>query len=206
MIDRLLLLTRLLLGTVCFLNGLNWFFKIITPYPSMSDFVTYLPPPDIVGALIENGILFHLAKAVELLAGIALLANRFVPLALVVAMSVTVPVFIVDVFKPEFRLRAFVMGSGTLAMNGTLLLAYFDHYRPMLAWQARTIADPSRGTTASGGKVADAAGSIAGLILAPLALLSVLIGMVQVGWLLVMIGQYIADPKALYEVHQLVPR
>ena len=91
---------RILLGLVCFANGFNWFFKIITPYPSMSDFVHFMPPPDIVGALIENGILFHLVKVVELVAGIALLTNRFVPLALVVSMSVTVIVFIVDVFRP----------------------------------------------------------------------------------------------------------
>lgn len=206
MTDRLLTLVRLLLGAVCFLNGLNWFWKIITPYPSMSDFVDFLPPPDIVGALIDNGILFHLAKAVEVVTGLALLFNRFVPLALVVGMSVTVTVFVVDVFKPEFRLRAFLMGTGTMAMSVTLLIAYLDHYRPMLAYKANPNSDPARPGPADGGAVAEVTGRIAKPLLVPLAVVSALVGLVQVGWLLVMVGQYAADPKAIHEVRQMVPR
>lgn len=206
MTDRLLTLVRLLLGTVCFLNGLNWFWKIITPYPSMSDFVDFLPPPDIVGALIDNGILFHLAKAVEVVTGLALLFNRFVPLALVVGMSVTVTVFVVDVFKPEFRLRAFLMGTGTMGMSVTLLIAYLDHYRPMLAYKASTNPDPAQPRPADGGPVAEATGRIAKPFLVPLAVVSAMVGLVQVGWLLVMVGQYAADPKAIHEVRPMVPR
>jgi hypothetical protein len=107
-------LVRILLGLVLLINGINWFFKIITPYPSISDFINFLPPKDIVGTMIEHGILFHLAKGLEVVAGIAFLANRMVSLALVVSMPVAVTVFVVDVFRPEFRLRAFLMGSGTL--------------------------------------------------------------------------------------------
>jgi hypothetical protein len=197
---------RLLLGTVCFVNGFNWFFKIITPYPSMSDFVHFMPPPDIVGALIENGILFHLVKAVELIAGIALLTNRFVPLGLVVSMSVTVIVFIVDVFKPEFRLRAFLMGSGTLAMTLVMLIAYLDHYRPMLALKAKPNPDPARALPADGGAFAAASGRLLKPLFMPFAVLSMLVGLVQVGWLAVMVVQYVADPKPISALHPLVPR
>jgi len=206
MIEKLITPIRLLLGMVYALNGLNWFFKIITPYPSMSDFVDYMPPPDIVGALIEHGILFHLAKGVELVGGIALLANRMVPLSLVVSMSVTVTVFIVDVFKPEFRLRAFLMGTGSFTMNIVLLIAYYHHYRPMMAWKAQPNMDPSVPAPAEGGAVADGVGVISRFFFAPLAVISALIGVVIVAWLLVMVGQYIADPKAIHEVREMVPR
>lgn len=206
MTEKLLTLLRLLLGTVCFLNGLNWFFKIITPYPSISDFVDYLPPPDIVGALIENGVLFHMVKAVEVITGLALLLNRWVPLALVVGLSVTVTAFVVDVFKPEFRLRAFLMGSGTFAMTVTLLIAYLDHYRPMLAWRARPNPDPASPAPADGGAVADTFGKLLKPLLVPLAVLSAAMGTVQVGWLLVMVAQHAADPKAIHEVRPMVPR
>lgn len=206
MIDKVLTAVRLLLGTVLFLNGLNWFFKIITPYPSMSDFVDYLPPPDIVGALIENGVLFHLAKAIEVVTGLALLSNRLVPLALVGGFSVTVTVFVVDVFKPEWRLRAFLMGSGTFAMTLTLLIAYFDHYRPMLAWRARANADPARPAPADGGAVAAVSGRLLKPLLGPLALLSAAVGTVQVGWLATMVVQHAIDPKAIHEVRPMTPR
>ncbi|MBO9604109.1 MAG: DoxX family membrane protein [Novosphingobium sp.] len=197
---------RIFLGLVCFVNGFNWFFKIITPYPSMSDFVHFMPPPDIVGALIENGILFHLVKLVELLAGIALLTNRLVPLGLVVSMSVTVIVFVVDVFRPEFRLRAFLMGSGTLAMTLVMLIAYYDHYRPMMAVKAAPNPDPAEPRPADGGAFAAAFGSVLKPLFLPFAVLSMLVGMVQVGWLGVMVGQYIADPKPIGALHPLQPR
>lgn len=206
MMSKVLLVVRLLLGTVCLLNGLNWFFKIITPYPSISDFVDYLPPDDIVGALIEHGVLFHIAKAVEVITGLALLTNRLVPLALVVGMSVTVTVFVVDVFKPEFRLRAFLMGTGTMAMSMTLLIAYFDHYRAMLAWKAVPNPDPSRPGGADSGAIAATLGRWLKPLFAPLAVLSLALGTVQVGWLLALVAQHAADPKAIHEVRPMVPR
>ncbi len=209
--EGLLTLTRLLLGAVYLINGINWFFKLITPYPSMSDFVDFMPPPDIVGAMVENGILFHMAKGVEVVTGLALLTNRMVPLALVVAMTVTVPVCIVDVFKPEFRLRSFLMGSGSLTMNTTLLLAYFQHYRPMMAWRGRLQADPSQCDRAvfrdaDRGGVAQAVAVIARPLMWPLACISTLYGMVLVAWLLVMVGQYAMDPQPLSALHDLASR
>lgn len=206
MYDKLLTYVRLLLGAVYFLNGFNWFFKIITPYPSISDFVDYLPPPDIVGALIENGILFHMAKGVEVLTGIMLLANRGVPLALVLAMTVTVPVFVIDVFKPEFRLRAFLMGTGSLTMNIALLVAYYHHYRPMLMWRAQASIRPAEQPGPKPDGLAQGAGMLGQLVLPVLLVPSVLIGTVIVGWLLVMVAQYAADPKAIHEVREMVPR
>lgn len=206
MFDKLLAYVRLLLGAVYFLNGLNWFFKIITPYPSMSDFVEFMPPPDIVGALIENGILFHMAKAVELATGIMLLANRGVPLALVLAMTVTVPVFVVDVFKPEFRLRAFLMGTGSLTMNTALLIAYYHHYRPLLNWRAQASTRPAEEPLPKPDGLAQGTGAVGQLLLPVLLVPSVMIGTVIVGWLLVMVAQYIAEPKAIHEVRDLVPR
>lgn len=206
MIERLIFLVRILLGVVYVINGTNWFFKIITPYPSISDFINYMPPTDIVGALIEQGVLFHLAKAIELITGIALLTNRFVPLSLIVAMTVTVPVFIVDVFKPAWKLRAFLMGSGALTMNVTLLIAYYHHYRPMMAWRANASDDPTRAPVPESDVAADVVGSIGRHALPVLVAISAVVGTVMVIWLLVMIGQYVADPKALYEIREMTPR
>lgn len=204
--QRLTALVRILLGLVYLINGTNWFFKIITPYPSISDFVDYMPPPDIVGAMIEHGILFHLAKGMEVVGGIMLLANRMVPLALVFSMPVTVTVFIVDVFKPEFRLRAFLMGTGSLTMNVALLLAYFAHFRPMLAWRAEPGIGQGAIEATATDPVAGAAERVARPLLPILLLASGVIGSIIVVWLLVMVGQYIADPKAIHEVREMVPR
>lgn len=205
-IERLTTYVRLLLGAAYLINGVNWFVKIITPYPSISDFVDYLPPPDIVGALIETGIMFHLAKAIEVAAGVSLLANRLVPLSLVVSMAVTVPVFITDVFKPEFRLRAFLMGSGSLLMNVTLLFAYYDHYRPMLAWKGSPTSDPATPRLVLSGAIGDALGTAGNRLLRLLVPLAALVGTVMVVWLATMIVQYAADPRAIHEVRPMTLR
>jgi hypothetical protein len=206
MIEKLTTYIRILLGLVYAINGFNWFFKIITPYPSMSDFVNFMPPPDIVGAMIDQGVMFHAAKAIELVTGIALLTNRFVPLSLVAAMAVTVPVFIVDVFKPELRLRSFLMGTGSLTINTTLLIAYYHHYRPMFNWKAAATTQPGAHPLEQGDSLADALGRLAQALQPVLTIVSALLGTVMVIWLLVMIGQYVADPKSISEVHELVPR
>jgi hypothetical protein len=67
---------------------------------------------------------------------IAMLANRYVPLALAVAFPVTVAAWGVDVGLLGHSLRAQVMGWAVLAMNVFLMLAYVELYRPMLARRA----------------------------------------------------------------------
>lgn len=129
--DRLVTFVRLLMGVDYTINGLNWWVKMIGPYPAISDFATKPPPPDFVGAMITSGILFHLVKATELAAGLMLLANRFVPLALVISMSITVNVFVVDVFMGT-KFRSYLMGTGAMFMNVFLLWAYLEHFRPLL--------------------------------------------------------------------------
>ena len=203
--DRLAHAVRLLLGACYLINGTNWFFKIITPYPSISDFIHYQPPPDIVGALINNGILFHLAKATELIAGVALLGNRFVPLMLVVAMTVTVPVFLVDDFTHP-HLRGVLMGTGSLVMNVFLLLAYFHHYRPMLAARAQPHLDPTQAPRPGEGATAAALAAVLRPVLPVLGVVAAALGCAMLAWLLVMVGQYVVDPQPITAVHALKPR
>lgn len=68
---------RVTLGLVFFLFGLNYFVEFLPAPPA---------PPEqalaFVGGLMAGGYVFPLVKAIEVVAGAALLANRFVPLAL----------------------------------------------------------------------------------------------------------------------------
>src|SRR3954462_1793472 len=69
---------RVLMGLMFFVFGLNGFFNFI---PQPKD-----PVPEkamaFAGALMATGYMFKLIKGTEVLVGILLLANRFVPLAL----------------------------------------------------------------------------------------------------------------------------
>lgn len=196
---------RLLTGAIFLLNGLNWWVKLITPYPSMSDFEQFLPPADVVGAMIENGVLFHLVKASEVAVGLSLLSNRFVPLALVTALPVSVPVFIVDVFFIA-HLRGQVMGWGTLLLNLYLLLAYLGNYHPMLAVRNNPSA-ASRSEGVSGpSEPAQLLARMLEPIVRPFGVLCLVLGSVMLIWLAVMIAQYIANPIPLGALFPLEPR
>jgi uncharacterized membrane protein YphA (DoxX/SURF4 family) len=68
---------RVLLGLVFFVIGLNYFVGFLPPQP---------PPPEaalpFLGGLQSTGYMLPLIKVIEVVAGLALLSNRFVPLAL----------------------------------------------------------------------------------------------------------------------------
>jgi len=68
---------RVTLGLIFFVFGLNYFFKFLPAPP---------PPPEqalaYLGGLMAGGYVFPLIKTIEIVAGAALIANRFVPLAL----------------------------------------------------------------------------------------------------------------------------
>jgi putative oxidoreductase len=69
---------RLLLGAIFAVFGLNGFLHFLPVPPPEGLAATFL------GGLGASGYMFPLIKGSELLAGIALLSNRFVPLALTV--------------------------------------------------------------------------------------------------------------------------
>ena len=68
--------SRVLLGLVFFVFGLNGFLQFI-PQPPMPERAGAF-----LGALAATGYMFPLIKSVEVMGGALLLSNRFVPLAL----------------------------------------------------------------------------------------------------------------------------
>ncbi len=135
MFAKLVHLVRLLFGLNFLLNGINWWWKIL-PYPTIGD-----PPggPPFIQAMIDTGFLFGGIKVVEVVTGAAILANRIVPFSLALAFPVTIAAWAVDVGLLGHSLRAQVMGWAVLSMNGFLLLAYVDTYRPMLSARAEPV-------------------------------------------------------------------
>src|SRR4051812_6918282 len=79
-------IVRVLLGLMFFVFGLNGFLNFI-PQPKDG-----IPPAlmDFSVAMMKTGYLFQLVKGTEVLVGLLLLLNCFVPLALVLIMPVIV--------------------------------------------------------------------------------------------------------------------
>lgn len=78
---------RILLGLVFTVFGLNFFLHFL-PNPPMHAG----PALDFAGALMASGYVMTLVKTTEVVAGLALLTNRFVPLALALLAPVVVGV------------------------------------------------------------------------------------------------------------------
>ncbi|HEY5961548.1 MAG TPA: DoxX family protein [Polyangiaceae bacterium] len=79
-------IARILVGLVFALSGVTWFLPFV-PKP---------PPPELVApfmtGLVSTGYFLPLLKATEMVCGILLVANRFVPLALVILSPIVVQI------------------------------------------------------------------------------------------------------------------
>jgi uncharacterized membrane protein YphA (DoxX/SURF4 family) len=123
-------IVRLLLGLMFLVFGLNGFLNFI---PQPKD-----PIPEgagaFAGAMVKTGYLFHLVKGTEVLAALLLLANRFVPLALVLLAPVLVNIVAFHVFlAPATVAPAFVF----VALELYLAWAYRSAFRGLLAAKTR---------------------------------------------------------------------
>lgn len=117
------LVARVLLGLIFFVFGLNGFLHFI-PAPQ--------PSPDalaFVGALAATGYMIPLLKAIEVVAGALLLANRAVPFALVLLAPIVVNIagFHI-VLEPGYGM---VITLG--ALMSYLGYAYREQFAPLFA-------------------------------------------------------------------------
>lgn len=88
-------------------------------------------------AALRDSHLFDLVKAVELVAGIAILTGWYLPLALLLLMPVSVNVWYWDVPLQGWDSGSARYGWAILGCNVFLCLAYLRSYRDMLAPRAQ---------------------------------------------------------------------
>lgn len=122
-------IARFLLGLPLVIFGLNGFFNFITPPP------TPLPEGAVAfaGALVKTGYMMQLIGLTHLVVGVMLVANRFVPLALVLFMPFMVNSVAFHVFLERSGLPMAII---FLALELYLAWAYRASYRAVLAAQA----------------------------------------------------------------------
>jgi uncharacterized membrane protein YphA (DoxX/SURF4 family) len=121
---------RILLGLVFFVFGLDGFLHFM-PQPTE-------PPPqgamELAIAMIKSGYLFELIKGTEVVVGILLLTNRFVPLALALIAPVIVNIVAFNaILAPSGMIW---IPFAILALEIYLAWHYRARFRPMLAARA----------------------------------------------------------------------
>lgn len=132
----LLMGVRLFLGLFLLANGLNFWFGWLAISVPESEQANRL-----MDGLVISGM-FGLVKYVEIAAGAALLANRFVPLALALMLPLTVVIAYVD-YVLIAESQAVVFATLLVLPQTILMLAHLRSYLPMLALRAEPAALPN---------------------------------------------------------------
>lgn len=121
--QKLPVVVRILLGLTFFVFGLNGFLNFL-PQPPMP-----AAAGAFIGGLVSTGYLFPLLKGTEVIVGLLLLSNRFVPLALTLIAPVIVNIVAFHVFLvPGPAMVVFLLASEIY-----LAWAYRDAFRGVLA-------------------------------------------------------------------------
>ena len=123
-------IARVLMGLGFTVFGLNGFLNFIPPPKT--------PMPEgaaaFAGAMMKTGYLFQMVMGTQLLVGVLLLLNRFVPLALVLIMPVLVNIIAFHIFLAPSGIGP---GAVLMALELYLAWAYRRAYLPMLAARAK---------------------------------------------------------------------
>ncbi|MCR3754478.1 hypothetical protein [Lentzea californiensis] len=123
------LVTRVLTGLLFTVTGLNGFLNFM-PAPDPST----MAPAGVAftTALYATGYMLQLSSGVQVVAGVLLVAGRFVPLALAILAPMVVNIFLIHLFlEPSGMVIALLVVAAEIG----LAWAYRDKFRPML--QAR---------------------------------------------------------------------
>ena len=121
--DKAKMIVRILLGIMMVVFGLNKFLNFLPPFELAESAQGFMQ------ALVDSGYIMTIVAIVEIVTGILLLTNKFVPLALVILFPVMLNALL-------FHLFLDIKGSpGALvavAMNVFLFFAYKSRYEDVL--------------------------------------------------------------------------
>ncbi len=108
-------------------------------FHGLNHWVHFFPQPpgsasvssQLISALIKSG-LFDWVKAVEVVVGIALLANRFVPLAAIAAFPISIVIGYLNI-AVESDANALFVFFGVLGLNALIAAGHLDRILPIFA-------------------------------------------------------------------------
>jgi uncharacterized membrane protein YhaH (DUF805 family)/uncharacterized membrane protein YphA (DoxX/SURF4 family) len=138
---NLILIARVVFGVWMLANGVNHFFFHLYPEP-----VGHEPLAIQLITALQHSRLFDVAMAIQLVAGVLVLAGVILP----VALCVVTPVNVCAVFWAlilDHNPAASLLALAALALNGLLMLAYIDYYKDMLVRRALTFGETEVATS-----------------------------------------------------------
>jgi uncharacterized membrane protein YphA (DoxX/SURF4 family) len=131
----LITIIRVAMGLYLLGNGVNFFFEFYAFPPVENETANLL-----MAGFVQSGM-FEVVKLAEVLCGLALIFNLYVPLALVVTYPIVVIIAYIDILILRWELGGIVNGGIFFVVYTALLLLYLPYYRTMFVRKAE--ADPS---------------------------------------------------------------
>ncbi len=121
--EAIILISRLCLGLMLFLFGLNGFFQFI-PVPEMS-----APASKYIQALFSEPYMLASVKIVEVIVGLMLLSNMYIPLALILIAPIIVQIVLFHAVLDPAGLKTTI---AIVVMYGMLIKNYWKFYKTLL--------------------------------------------------------------------------
>lgn len=118
---------RYLLGLIFFVFGVNGFVDVI-PHPPLGPTATQY-----MEGLTVTGYFWPLLRGLEALGGLALLSNRFVPLALAALAPINLQIFAFHLALEPLNLP---MAGVMIVAHALLLAAYWPYFAPLFTARA----------------------------------------------------------------------
>lgn len=119
-----IVIVRWLLGGMLLFASLFYFFGPMPPMPTEGPLKTFND------GFAATGYLMNLVKTLELICGLAFVSGRFVALANLVILPVTVNIFMVHL---NLMPQGLPTAIGILVANLFLIYAYRNHYKAVFA-------------------------------------------------------------------------
>jgi hypothetical protein len=118
---------RITLGLIYLVFGLNFFLHFIPSPPPQGKAASF------VGALFQSAYFFPFLKAIEVVAGILLIARLYVPLLLVVLMPISLNILLFHLFLAPSGIFFSVL---IIALQLFLAWQYKDYYKQLFIARA----------------------------------------------------------------------
>ncbi|MCV9933016.1 DoxX family protein [Flavobacterium sp. LS1R47] len=115
------IIIRTLIGLLLLFTSLSYFFDLVPPEPITNDSFKAFN----VG-LIASSYLYPLAKSIELISGIAFVTGRYVTLANILILPVTINILFINYFMSPDQLPIAVL---LFLANIFLIYRYWNNYR-----------------------------------------------------------------------------
>ena len=120
--------SRILLGLIFFVFGLNFFFHFLPTPPALDG-----PAGAFTGGLFQSGYFFPMLKVTEVILGAFLLAGILVPISLVILMPISVNILLFHLFLAPNNAA---IGIIILVLHIYLAWNYRSYYKPLFQIKA----------------------------------------------------------------------